>query len=67
MQNIMQNIVQNIMQNIMQNILQNIMQCIMPVLCIRIRMDPELLPGSGYGSGIKVPDLNLAKSGRAYN
>ena len=33
-----------------------------PVLWIRIRMDPELLPGSG--SGIKVPDP--AKSVRAY-
>ena len=34
------------------------------VLWIRIRMDPELLPGSG--SGIKVPDPDPAKSERAY-
>ena len=34
------------------------------VLRIRIRMDPELLPGSG--SGIKVPDPDPAKSERAY-
>ena len=33
-----------------------------PVLWIRIRMDPELLPGSG----IKVPDPDPAKSERAY-
>ena len=33
-----------------------------PVLRIRIRMDPELLPGSG----IKVPDPDPAKSKRAY-
>ena len=32
------------------------------VLWIRIRMDPELLPGSG----IKVPDPDPAKSERAY-
>ena len=31
---------------------------------IRIRMDPELLPGSG--SGIKVPDPDPAKSEKAY-
>ena len=31
---------------------------------IRIRMDPELLPGSG--SGIIVPDPDPAKSERAY-
>ena len=35
-----------------------------PVFWIRIRMDPELLPGSG--SGIKVPDPDPAKSERAY-
>ena len=35
-----------------------------PVLWIRIRMDPELLPGSG--SGIKVSDPDPAKSERAY-
>ena len=35
-----------------------------PVLWIRIRMDSELLPGSG--SVIKVPDPDLAKSERAY-
>ena len=35
-----------------------------PVLWIRIRMDPELLPGSG--SGIKVPNPDPAKSERAY-
>ena len=34
------------------------------VLWIRIRMDPERLPGSG--SGIKVPDPDLAKSEREY-
>ena len=34
------------------------------VLWIRIRIDPELLPGSG--SGIKVPDQDPAKSERAY-
>ena len=34
------------------------------VLCIRIRMDPELLPGSG--SRIKVPDPDPAKGERAY-
>ena len=34
------------------------------VLWIQIRMDPELLPGSG--SGIKVPDPDPAKSERAY-
>ena len=33
------------------------------VLWIRIRMDPELLPGSG--SGIFVPDPDPAKHGRA--
>ena len=33
------------------------------VLWIRIRMDPELLPGSG--SGIIVPDSDPAKSERA--
>ena len=33
-----------------------------PVLWIRIRMDPKLLPGSG----IKVPDPDPAKSERAY-
>ena len=32
------------------------------VLWIRIRVDPELLPGSG----IKVPDPDPAKSERAY-
>ena len=32
------------------------------VLWIRIRMNPELLPGSG----IEVPDPNPAKSERAY-
>ena len=36
------------------------------VLWIRIRMDPEILPGSGSGSGIKVPDLDPEKSERAY-
>ena len=35
-----------------------------PVLWIRIRMDSELLPGSG--SVIKVPDPDPAKSERAY-
>ena len=34
-----------------------------PVLWIRIRMDPELLPGSG--SGIIVPDPDPAKYERA--
>ena len=34
-----------------------------PVLWIRIRMDPELLLGSG--SGIIVPDLDPAKYERA--
>ena len=33
---------------------------------IRIRMDPELLPGSGSGSGIIVPDPDPAKRERAY-
>ena len=33
------------------------------VLWIRIRMDPDLLPGSG--SGIIVPNLDLAKHERA--
>ena len=35
-----------------------------PVLWIRIRMDPELLPQSG--SGNEVPDPDPAKSERAY-
>ena len=35
---------------------------LLPVLWIRIRMDPELLPGSG----IIVPDPDPAKSERAY-
>ena len=34
-----------------------------PVLRIRIRMYPELLPGSGYG--IIVPEPDPAKSERA--
>ena len=37
---------------------------IQAVLWIRIRMDPELLPGSGSES--KVPDPDPAKSERAY-
>ena len=36
---------------------------VIAVLWIRIRMDPELLPGSG--SGIKVPDPDPAESERA--
>ena len=35
-----------------------------PVLWIRIRMDPELLPGSRFR--IIVPDPDPAKSERAY-
>ena len=35
-------------------------KCIIPVLWIRIRMDPELFPGSG----IIVPDLDPAKNER---
>ena len=35
------------------------------VLWIRIRMAPELLPGSRSGSGIKGPDPDPAKSERA--
>ena len=35
-----------------------------PVLRVRIRMDPELLPGFGYG--IIVPDPDPAKSERGY-
>ena len=47
-------------------IVNNFTQCLFKaVLWIRIRMDPELLPRSR--SGIKVPDLDSAKSERPYN
>ena len=35
-----------------------------PVLLIRIRIDPEILPGAR--SGIIIPDPDPAKSERAY-
>ena len=39
-----------------------IQQYFVTVLWIRIRMDPEIWPGSRSGSGIKVPDPDPAKS-----